>query len=171
MKTDQLKPPRLQLGTLRAAAFHEAGHVAMADFFQVRTVEASIEWDASSWTDGYVENDGRQMRGLDWTSFAIIVLAGGEAQRKFDRHSWRGWHTEEDERDAYNAVRHLARSEAETEVYLHCLKDSARTLLAHPGVWRVVEAIAEALLERGKLRGVEVDRIVNASRNQASRKR
>jgi hypothetical protein len=145
------------------AAYHEAGHVVLAHFLQVRTCEVFISTEPDKLgRDGYTPYDARQMRGLDPTARAIIYLAGGEAQRKFNPRSWGRDQIEDDEKDATAAAHHLTRV-ADTDAFLSGLAECARSLLARPRVWRLVEVVATALLERRTLRGVEIDQIIKAS--------
>jgi len=158
------KPPKPSHD--HAIAYHEAGHAVLAHFLQVRTVEVSIVADGSG-RDGYTRHHASQMRALDATARAIISLGGMAAQKLYCPRFSDDRGGEDDERDAYDAVGHLARTRRETRVLLNCLGECARALLSKPRLWRAVKAVAEALLAKKTLTGKEVDGIIR----KASRKR
>lgn len=56
--------------------------------------------------------------------------------------------------------RRVTRSDAENEAYLEWLRRRAGGLLELPGTWPAVEALAEALLEKGSLGGTEAAALI-----------
>jgi hypothetical protein len=122
------------------AAFHEAAHavVALALGGRVRIVEIGSRPHAICLHRTAADK-------------AITALAGDLAEQR--SCPWSPWNANVDFEVACDAAEHLAPAAS-----LEALKgflDKAKALLeAH---WPEVEAIANALLERGKLTGEEID--------------
>lgn len=56
--------------------------------------------------------------------------------------------------------RRVTRSDGENDAYLEWLRHRAGGLLDLPGTWPAIEALAEALLEKGSLGGAEVAALI-----------
>jgi hypothetical protein len=125
---------------VKAIAFHEAGHavVALALGSKVRVVEIGPRPHA-------------HCAHRTETNKAITALAGDLAEQR--ACPWSPWDAEVDFRVACDTAEHLAPA-APAEA-LERFLDQARALLDRH--WREVEAVAAALLGRGKLTGKEID--------------
>lgn len=67
--------------------------------------------------------------------------------------------------------RRITRSDGENEAYLEWLQRRAGGLLDLPGTWPAVEAVAEALLEKGSLPGAEVTALIGGAQRSRRRNR
>jgi hypothetical protein len=157
--------PRKNLTTV---AYHEAGH-AVIDLklgFQVKRV--TIISDPKTGAAGQVNNRylclGRiqfdnpygsiRTRCHNWV---IGAFAGEEAQRRHSPRSVRSHHIAHDSKAISEILwrLHGENSEVIRHAYRY-LQAEARNLVANPIIWRKIEDLAKALLERKTLSGEEV---------------
>ena len=124
---------------LEATAYHEAGHAVMAWFLNVRVDKVSISPERDSL--GHCSHEkivrGRNPelddspRSRDQKEKEILVaLAGGIAQRLFNRRSWRRLHVEEDWRKAEALACHVCGSSEQVEAYLQWLEIRAKDTIS-----------------------------------------
>jgi len=90
-----------------------------------------------------------------------MYLAGGIAQRRYCPQSVRKYHAENDRHDAIDVMIHLAEGK-ELEAWLRLLYIRTENMLANPDVWRAVQRLAEALVERKTISGKEATEIIRA---------
>lgn len=150
-----------------AIAYHEAGHVVAAWDLGVRIKHATVIPDAEDLGHVMHHDPLRGIR-LDFDQSArarmraeqmiIVCLAGPIAHRRHSPRSWRHHMGHGDHTRAVDLSSRFTSSEQETEAHLKWLTLRARALLdAH---WPRVEAVAAALVERGKLEAAEIERIL-----------
>jgi hypothetical protein len=157
----------MRSSVLRATAFHEAGHVVAAWRQGVRVYRVTIVP-----TDGFMGRIDHQtvLRGnrLDLNSSdrvrgnadrrIIICLAGPEAQRRHRPCSWRAWHGRDDHTTAVDLALRMHGCEKAAATHLRRLGQRSRDLVT--ASWASVEAIAEALLDRGTLNQIAISAIL-----------
>ena len=128
-----------------ATAFHEAGHavVALALGGKIKSVEIGSE----------PLTHCLHRRGT--THAAVVALAGGLAERRAEPWGL-SWGDRIDRQCAREVAERLAPADplGQLQIFL----DQAEALLDRH--WREVEAVAAALLRRGKLTGQEIDDLV-----------
>jgi hypothetical protein len=96
----------------------------------------------------------------------ITLLAGEEAQRRFDPRSIRRHMSVGDYQSAKEVLMRL-HQDAEKECFyaFKYLRARARNFISDPKNWRLIEDLAKALLERQTLTGEEVNDVIQASRD------
>jgi hypothetical protein len=114
-----------------------------------KIVGHDIEWDSS---------DRNVLRA---ERLAQICFAGGIAQRRYCPQSVRRHHAEGDRRDAIGVMIHLAEGK-ELEAWIKLLYLRTENMLANPDVWRAVQRLADALVEKKTIRGKEATEIIRA---------
>jgi hypothetical protein len=152
----------------RATAYHEAGHAVMS--VELRLVVASVNLHRDEHQLGVCRGGGALPQEEDfhmpngktrrWVEREIMVLlAGSEAEAMFTgRKNHLG--ARSDLHSAVDLASTVCNTVDEVQAYLLLLAIRARDLLATEHLWAAVVAVAEALLERGELKGREVRRIV-----------
>ena len=166
--------------TLRAIAYHEAGHVVASHLerLPLRPVttlpdgEAAgscahasilggrhIEWDTSS-----------DVSRLQMERLVIVARAGEAAQRRFDRRGPRRHQAAADRRQAIDLVSFFTGGPAELDAYLKLLALRTYGLLNTPFVWNQVAAVAEALLAERTIRSGRLERIILTAHEDAVQK-
>jgi hypothetical protein len=155
-----------------STAYHEAGHAVIDRKlgFQVKEVTIVSKKGAAGQERmryaclGRVHYDnpyGSITRCHNWI---IGAFAGEEAQRRYNPKSVRSHHAAHD-RKAIGEILwrlHGENSELIKHVYRY-LRAEARSLVAYPILWRQIEDLAKALIERKTLPGEEVSAILRAS--------
>lgn len=135
------------------AAFHEAGHIAVAWALQATLYETDIRHDPPF--------NGRAVYGITGDIGAsveriIATLAGPTAQRRFaPREDDCGG--EDRERAAQHLIALCRHEAAATIVLRHCQAEASRLVAVN---WDAVEAVAAALLDREFLTGDELNAIL-----------
>ena len=162
---------------LAATAHHEAGH-AFSDWkfhFKIKQVTI-VPGDGSlgTATTKYFQfrrlesgrlDDGKQIGR--YHDRIVTLLAGEEAQRRFDPKSIRKHHAAGDY-DSVKEVLMRLHPDAEKECFyaFRYLRARTRNLISNPMNWRRIEDLAKALLERRTLSGEEVDDVLKASKRE-----
>jgi hypothetical protein len=94
----------------------------------------------------------------------MVLLAGNEAQRKFNKRSIRFHQGESDFYKADNLMSYFFFDPPVLEAYLKFLTASVCSLFEHhPHAWRCVQAVAAKLLERRQLSGVQLKEVIEAT--------
>ncbi len=89
---------------------------------------------------------------------AVLLLAGFEAERRFDPEGARSEWANHDHHTAINLARYLTGSDATLEAYLAYVDVCARELVETH--WSEIKAVAAALLKTPTLRGPAIREIV-----------
>jgi ATP-dependent Zn protease len=121
---------------------------------------------------GTAKTKGLQLRRLEhekltgkhYHDMIVTLLAGEEAQRRFNPRSMRRHGAASDHRSAKEVLIRL-HEDAEKECFhaFRYLRARARNFISNPQNWRLIEDLAKALLERRTLTGEEVNDVLQAS--------
>jgi hypothetical protein len=156
---------------LWSTAYHEAGHAVVGwrlriglrkkgvtimpkkgeytgCCFSRAGVGRDIEWDAS---------DRNCMRAEKKVQ---SLLAGVIAQRRYNPRSVRGNPASSDFHAAVNILSCVSGGTKEIEAWLKLLHIRTENMLANPDIWRAVERLAAALMERRTIPGKEATEII-----------
>jgi hypothetical protein len=137
-------------------AYHEAGHVVAALMQGVAVRSVTIVPDKQKAYLGLVrhedltrgvnlETDNSSRTRSRIEKLIVVTFAGTAAQRRYDRRSWRSFHSSGDYNSAVRLADVVCSSSAASEAFLKWLAVTADDLIgAH---WPDVEKIAKALLE------------------------
>jgi hypothetical protein len=148
--------------TERSTAYHEAGHVVAAVAQGVALRAITIVPDKQEGYAGRVQHGDLTSRvNLEADNTArtrsrierqiVIALAGAAAQRRYDRRSWRSFHSSSDYEVAANLADAISSSPAASEAFLKWLAAATDDLIT--ARWAEVEKIAKALLCRARASG------------------
>jgi hypothetical protein len=162
---------------LWARAYHEAGHAVTGLILGValRDCGASIVrenrgMDQVGLPKGFSadhEIDRSEATRIGMERKALIYLVGEQAQREFQASSFRRHQPGTDWRNAMNLMAGFCGSQRELGAYLRWLQIRAQELVTHPPNWAMIEAVANALIERKELTCEEIGAIVYWARNDA----
>jgi hypothetical protein len=167
----QLRDRRSPL-VIESTAYHEAGHAVVAWLQGVGLSRASIVLEPGRhghvrhhWMFGGMPPPDSVLPGAS-AKFRLeknvrISLAGPLAQKKFNARTYRSWHGESDHNQAADGVNYLAGPDDEFTAYWKLLEVQTRNLLNLN--WPLVEAVAAALLERRRLKGSEIVKVIYAT--------
>jgi hypothetical protein len=152
-------------------AYHEAGHAVVAWRLRIPLRRAGVTIVPDGDAAGSCSHRKIVGHDIEWDSsdrivfraerLAQICLAGGIAQRRYCAQSVRRHHTDSDRSEAIDVMIHLA-SGRELEVWLKLLYIRTENMLANQDVWRAVQLLAEALVERKTIRAKEATEIMYA---------
>jgi hypothetical protein len=156
-------------------AYHEAGHAVIDRKLGFQVKRVTIISDSKTGAAGQVDNRYLCLSRVQFDNpygsirtrchnWIIGAFAGEEAQRRYDPRSMRSHHIAHD-RKAIGEILwrlHGENSEVIKHAYSY-LQAEARNLVANPIIWRKIEDLAKALLERKTLSGEEVAEILRAS--------
>jgi hypothetical protein len=167
MKIEGSRRPRR---ALEATAYHEAGHVVAAFFFNVpfRKKGATIIPDGVAFGGVHTKNIFRDKPDVNDSDAvrlrcerkAMVSLAGIIAQRKFNNRSVRHGHGSADRETAIDLMSYFFAPPV-LEANLKFLIVQVESLFEHhPYAWQLVEAVAAALLEKKQLSGAELRQII-----------
>jgi ATP-dependent Zn protease len=175
-KPESGKPTRHRAEPARqllVTAYHEAGHAFADRYFHFKIKQVTIVPDEESL--GTARTKYFQFRRLGYGKLSgaqigryhdriVTLLAGEEAQRRFDPHTIRAHQAEGD----LCAVRELLfrlhpDQENEASHAFKYLQARTRNLINDPITWRRIQDLAKALLERKTLTGEEVNDVLVAS--------
>ena len=173
MKRQATKPKEKRPSKrLQSTAYHEAGHAVVRNYYDLKQpTRVSIEPDEYS--------SGRVLGSplpkgldpfdpLDWTgqkrlkleSVIKSVLAGSIAQRKFNPRGYRKYHDADDFKKVYAILLHLEGDNEIVSAYYKLLELQTIKLLEQPIIWKKVEAVAQALLQKKEISGRIIRRII-----------
>jgi hypothetical protein len=155
--------------TERSTAYHEAGHAVAAIAQGVAVRSITIVPSKQEGYAGRVQHEDLTRRvNLDTDNSPnirsrierqiVVALAGAAAQRKYDRRSWRSFHSSGDYETAANLADAISSSTAASEAFLNWLAIATDDLIATR--WVEVEKIAKALLEEKTLSGPRVRELI-----------
>jgi hypothetical protein len=161
------------LTRLRSTAYHEAGHAVAAYWHRIRLDSITIEPDgdcqghtrigtplAKHWLDaGHTGSRGRKRM----EAYALLVIAGPAAQRRYRPRSVRSWHGRQDFKNADDLVSYFVGSDAERDAYLHRMSVRANAFVALPDVWRAIGTVADRLIRERRLGRAELRRTIRVS--------
>jgi hypothetical protein len=158
--------------SLRATAFHEAGHAVACIHEHVPLSTVSIAPTEDSF--GHVGHRN-VLRGcnIEWENkldhrmkmerLVRIALVGPAAERRFSRKGYRRYGGKSDLKFAFELVQFFVGNEEEGSAYLRLLGIQTRNFLNRPGVWDEITALATALLEEKTLTPKRSRSIVRAA--------
>jgi ATP-dependent Zn protease len=149
----------------RPTAYHEAGHAVVAYRLGVEVEHVTIVPDHFS-RGHFAFGDLFCARGLGSDRANLeraikICLAGPLAQRRFRRRSYCRRNGRQDYDCATGLARYLVGSAGERE-FVRYQERCTKVLVDH--YWSEIERVAQALLERDQLSGVEVKDIIEEPR-------
>jgi ATP-dependent Zn protease len=151
-------------------AYHEAGHVVAAFMQGVPVRSVTIVPDKLEAYLGLVQH-GDLTRGVNLETdnssrirsriekLIVVGFAGTAAQRKYDRRSWRSFHSFGDDKSAALLADAVCSSPAASEAFLKWLAVTADDLIA--AHWSDVEKIAKALVEEKTLTRARVRELLS----------
>lgn len=165
---------RQRRSALERVAYHEAGHAVAAALLHTHMRSASIIPNNSQGSLGHVGHhrwgketpdvydSARIDRRLE--QHIITVLAGPEAERKlFGRYNRVGASSDFDTA-ADLALYRTGGDPKEATLIIRWLAHRTRTLVGLETNWRLIEAVAKALMEHRRLSGQRVREIVGRTR-------
>jgi hypothetical protein len=155
--------------TKRSTAYHEAGHAVAAIAQGVAVRSSTIAPDKQEGYAGRVrhgdltrrvniEADNSPSTRSRIERRIVVALAGTAAQRRYDRRSWRSFHSSSDYEMAANLADAVSSSPAASEAFLKWLAVATDDLIA--ARWVEVEKIAKALLEEKTLSGARIPALI-----------
>jgi ATP-dependent Zn protease len=170
------------VGQLSATAYHEAGH-AFADWkFHFKIKQLTIvpgDGSLGTATTKYFQFRQLEYGRLDdgkrigrYHDRIVTLLAGEEAQRRFDPKSIRKHHGAGDNDSVKELLMRLhPDAEEECRYAFRYLLARTRNLVSDRRNWRQIEDPAKALLERRTLTGEKVNDVIQASRDAQIKER
>ncbi len=158
--------------SLRATAFHEAGHAVACIYERVQLSTVSIAPTEDSF--GHVghrnilhgcniEWEDKPSHRLRMERLVRISLAGPAAQHRFRARGYWHYHGKADLKSAFELVQFFVGNEEEGSAYLRLLEIQTRNFLNRPGVWDEITALATALLEETTLTPKRARSVVHAA--------
>lgn len=162
--------------SLRATAFHEAGHAVACIYEHVQLLTVSIAPTKNS--DGRVghrnilhgceiEGEDKPHHRLRMERLVLIALAGPAAERRFSPKGYRGYGGKGDLQFAFELVSKFVGTGEEYNAYFHLLEIRTRDFLHRPGVWDQITALASSLLEEKTITPKRTLSIVHAAYQQS----
>ena len=167
---------RSKHGTLKATAYHEAGHAMAAWCLEIPFGKGkhALSIVPEGTTQGHfipkyilrrrspdVKTTGADRLKIE--RIVVVLLAGMVAQRRHRPASVRSWHGSSDFQSAVNLLSPFTGNNREIEAYLRLLRIRAELTLERPGSWECVDALAAALLSRKFLSATEAVEIIQAT--------
>ncbi len=164
-----------------ATACHQAGHAVIAVLLKVglRKEAVTIIPDQATGNMGCptsrlaIIGNSLEMNASDRNRIRAeekvqVLLAGEIAERRDNPGSVRHYHGESDRAGAINILSYFTAEQRELEAWLKLLQIRTENLLSNPDIWRAVERLATALIERWTIPGGEATEIINrAFRNES----
>jgi hypothetical protein len=163
------KPPKKKaapnLKQLWYIAYHEAGHVTACLRLGIGIGRAGVSIVADGGGGftashrgfrGNPEVGDTDRRRSRIEKNVVMILAGTAAQRKFRPSSVRRMHGSSDRNQAINLLGCLVGSDQELDAWLKLLRIRAEHLVENAFNWKVIEAVAAALMERKRLGAKDV---------------
>lgn len=162
--------------SLRAPAFHEAGHAVACIYEHVALLTVSIARTEES--DGRVRHrdilhgckiewEDKPHHRLMMERLVPMALAGPAAQSRFSPKGYRHYHGGSDLQDAFELIQHFIGNEEEGSAYFNLLNIQARNFVNQPGVWYEITALATALIEEKTITAQRTRSIVQAARQRS----
>lgn len=165
-----IEETRARLARRRSSAFHEAGHVVVEWLYGQRVLSAEV------WRDGGGRTVTQDTPGRPLTdSDAIAAMAGlvaatlasrgdsmARLERGYGRSFLNGRELEADHASDYARVRRVTGG-GDDDRYRDLMRRTI-TGLEQPDVWRRVDAVARALIERGHIDEREIADVLRHAR-------
>ena len=153
-------PPLVDPQDLALTAYHESGHAIIARHFGCQVSTASLGRDAAAGDAGRVFWRSASGAG-DQRVSTLLVSAAGCAAEQMAGGDTRGRGDSDREMSAPEA-RSLAAAHGTTLAAIRAAGHrEVKKILSDPKVWRCVQSLAAALVDRGTLTGPEIDRVIN----------
>jgi hypothetical protein len=162
--------------TREAMAYHEAGHVVHASLLKLRASRVSIvpEYGGPDELDSYGHalfprfpawaRRGRASPGrvqLLVQRYIGMIAAGGIAETHYAGDSEGGWARARSDRERmYDLAGLVCRASDEADAYVAWLVVRTRHVVTGEISWRIIEAVATALLHHGTLSGRAIRRTI-----------
>ena len=159
----------MEQSELEATAYHEAGRAVIAlhlgSGLQGRGLRI-VQDDESAYHEplerehfGFPQRAPSDPMRKRIEVRVMIALAGLAAQLRFESSSVSPVHSEQTRRAALILLASVSSSEEEQKAYMRWLDIRVQDMLVLPNLWRQVEAVASALIERKSLTPREVRRV------------
>ena len=149
--------------TLKATAYHEAGHAVVALLLgsKVRKITIAPEQEArDAGTVGYITRTPLTRNSIEWDlsgpnrwrveKDVECLLAGEIAQRQFAPHSVRRYHGSADRHAAVNLLSYISGPDT-LHLYYKLLSRWTSNLLCNSFNWKIVQSLATTLLDEGTM--------------------
>jgi hypothetical protein len=148
----------------RAAAFHEAGHAVVANFFGVRFISVGIDrvskngfLRATTRDPSYGQFGLELARSYEYQAETLVHLAGLASEgRHRGRFHWKNAENDLIDAAIRAAVLHDDGNVVEVDAFLRYAWVRTIEIVKRPLIWKCINAIAETIIERGSLREHEV---------------
>jgi hypothetical protein len=153
--------------SLKATAYHEAGHTLVAWLLRVKVRSATIVPDREAESDGHIRHEGLLLgkfpeavesdrQRIRMEKFIMVSLAGPIAQMMYNPRSFRRYHAGFDWPTALNLSMMCTRSSSTSERHLAYLEARTKDLLEAPGIRELLRILATELLARKTLNRSEI---------------
>jgi ATP-dependent Zn protease len=157
-----------------STAYHEAGHAVCAWRLRMKIRKATVI--SNEYSAGRVQIGKMSKASLSdielGTRFStgriqaekqvMVAMAGAVAQRKFAPRSWRSYHDSADHEIISDLLERYAGFDddgvLDARQHYKLLRQWTEQLIRND--WKLVEAVAEALMERGTLSGDQVRQVI-----------
>jgi hypothetical protein len=170
------RPDSAEDVTKNVTAYHEAGHVVVAIYLELKVKGVTIESDKYGLSYGGVEPERLRKRVIEQIEdrtlslrskdhierYIRAALAGSIAQHRYSPQSFENHHAKGDDSNAFQLALALASDNVrEAEAWLNLLHIQTESLIEL--CWFAVEAVAQALLERHTLIGDELQKVCQSA--------
>jgi len=140
-----------------ATAYHEAGHAVAACVLHLVLRQKGISIIPDEDSDGRThlvhpmrnskpEIDRSDRNQIRAERYAVVVLAGREAQLRYRGSNIRPYHYHNDYQNAAELIEYFVASHEELNAHLRLLQVRAKNLFENDEIWRCTQAVAIALL-------------------------
>jgi hypothetical protein len=165
------------MASLAATAFHEAGHIVAAYWYgiPIHGKGASIRPRYGSYGRIFTVRTFRLNVGTfrsrpkaqrQAEKSAIVGMAGLAAQRIFNPYTVSESDGMFDVPETWRTLSYLSWNPEETDLRLKLAEAQAKEFVNIPTAWKLIEAVAEALLERKELSKREILEVIKNVRKQ-----
>ena len=165
---------------IQSNAYHEAGHAVAAHKLGVRVQSLSIVTNDDSggrmnfapyFSGINLEYDSLPRTQRRAENYALVCLAGPEAQKRFNPHGLRHYHAEDDYRQAVDILHYLSSGPEEVSAYFELIRIRAYAMINNSTVWPVICSVAERLIDEHELSGKQVRETIAESTQKMLRAR
>jgi ATP-dependent Zn protease len=158
---------RTKTASLRATAYHEAGHAVMAWILGVKIRSATIAPEREAGIAGSVSHEkvliGKFPEAIDSDrqriraeKLIMVSLAGPIAQVLYNPRSFRRYHAGFDWDRALDLSTMCTESISTTERHIEYLEARTKDHLRNPEKWKLVKKLADELLATRTVDGVRI---------------
>lgn len=162
---------------IKATAYHEAGHAIAAYTLQIPMWDISIEADKDylgylllkypKWFQPDIDYDSRTS---DFVKKRIMVALAGREAEKIITGRYNNIGAESDLNTVREFAMRIISDPKEIEAYIKWLRLSTINLLKVPYRWKLIETLAEELLQRKHLKRKEVREVINNTMNDLAKR-